>query len=167
MAAPETKSDNNQELLVTTLAAEFGDVDVSSLGSGLLATVAYFIVGAIILAGGFLVLDWLTPGDLRKQVYITRNPNAAILLAGNHIALAMVITTAILVSDEGYAQGLLESAVYGVLGIILQAIALRVLDALVPGHLRAVVDEPHMSGAAWAVAVTMIAVGMVNAAALT
>jgi uncharacterized membrane protein YjfL (UPF0719 family) len=149
------------------LAAELGSLDFSALGSGLAATTAYFLVGAAILGGGFIALDALTPGDLRHQVYVQRNPNAAILLAGNHLALALVITTAILVSDAGYAQGLMEAAVYGILGIALQAIALRVIDLLVPGHLRTLVDEPHMCGAAWAVATSMVAIGMVNAAAIT
>jgi uncharacterized membrane protein YjfL (UPF0719 family) len=149
------------------VAAEFGSVDVGSLGSGLLATAAYFFVGILILGGGFVALDALTPGNLRQQVYVTRNPNAAILLGGNHLALGIVVTTAILVSDAGYAQGLVEAAAYGVLGILLQGIALRVIDVFVPGHLRALVDEPQMSGAAWAVAVSLVAVGMVNAAALT
>lgn len=149
------------------LAAELGTVDLSALGSGVLATAAYFAVGALILGGGFIALDVLTPGDLRHQVYVARNPNAAILLAGNHLALALVVTTAILVSDAGYAQGLVEAAVYGVLGIVLQGVALRVIDVIVPGHLRTLVDEPKMCGAAWAVAVSMVAIGMVNAAAVT
>ncbi|MBJ8344367.1 DUF350 domain-containing protein [Antrihabitans sp. YC2-6] len=160
---------NQQEILVSTshLAVEFGSVSFSGLGSGLAATIAYFFVGTLVLWGGFVTLDLLTPGNLRQQVYVQRNPNAAILLGANHIALAIVVTTAIVASDAGYAQGLVESAAYGVLGIVLQAVALRVVDLVVPGHLRTLVDEPEMSGAAWAVASTMVAVGLVNAAALT
>jgi hypothetical protein len=37
----------------------------------------------------------------------------------------------------------------------------------VPGHLRNLVNEPQMSGAAWAVGASLFAIGVVNAAALS
>jgi uncharacterized membrane protein YjfL (UPF0719 family) len=149
------------------LALEFGSVDGGLLGEGLLATLLYFAVGVAVLSLGFLVLDLLTPGNLRTQVYIDKNPNAAILLAGNHLALAIIVVTAILTSADSLAQGLVDSAVYGLAGVALQAIALRLLDAFVPADLRGLVREPRACGAAWAVAVTLVAIGAVNAAALS
>lgn len=154
-------------MTTTYLALELGSVDPELLGQGVLATLLYFAVGFAVLALGFLVLDLLTPGNLRQQVYIDRNPNAAILLGGNHLALAAIVVTAILTSNDSLGQGLVDSAVYGLVGIALQALALRLLDAFVPGHLRALVAEPRMCGAAWAVAVSLVAIGAVNAAALS
>ncbi len=148
-------------------ALEFGAVDGSGLVDGVLATLLYFLVGGLVLAVGFVVLDALTPGDLRDQVYTQRHGSAAVLLGANHLALAVIVVTAILTSSDGLAQGLIDSAVYGLLGVALQAVALRLLDAFVPGHLRAVVTEPRASAPAWAVAVTLLAVGLVNAAALS
>ncbi len=133
----------------------------------MLATLLYFVVGFGVLGLGFLALDLLTPGQLRTQVYTDRNPNAAILLGANHVALALIVVTAIATSADSLGQGLVDSAVYGLLGVVLQAVALRVLDAFVPGHLRDMVNEPRMSGAAWAVGISLVAIGAVNAAALS
>ena len=144
-----------------------GSVDGSLLTEGVLATLLYFLVGAGVLALGFLALDLLTPGDLRRQVYTDRNPNAAVLLGANHLSLAIIVVTAILTSADDLAQGLLDSLVYGLVGVVLQALALRLLDAFVPGHLRALVTETRLSGAAWAVASSLVAIGAVNAAALS
>ena len=151
----------------TTQALEFGSVDGDLLGQGVVATLLFFLIGFAVLALGFLALDLLTPGNLRTQVYVDHNPNAAILLAGNHLALAIIVVTAIMTSADSIGQGLVDSAVYGLLGVVLQAIALRLLDAFVPGHLRDVVNTPHMTGTAWAVAISLVAIGAVNAAALS
>lgn len=152
---------------MTTMALEFGIVRGDLLLDGVLATLLFFAVGAGVLSLGFLALDLLTPGNLRTQVYIDKNPNAAILLGANHLALAVIVVTSILTSSDLLGQGLVDSAVYGVVGVILQAAALRLLDAVVPADLRNLVNEPRMSGATWAIAVSLVAIGAVNAAALS
>ncbi|EOM77814.1 DUF350 domain-containing protein [Rhodococcus rhodnii] len=152
---------------VLAAATEFGRVDVGVLGQGVLATLAYFAVGMAVLAGGFLMLDVLTPGNLRHQVYVDKNPNAAVILGANHLALAIIVFTAIWTSADGYAQGIVDSAVYGFLGVVLQAIALGVMNLVLPGRLAELVDQPRMCGAAWAVASTLFSIGIVNAAALS
>lgn len=149
------------------LALDFGTVDGGLLSDGVLATLLYFAVGIAVLSLGFLVLDLLTPGDLRTQVYVDGNPNAAILLGANHLALAVIVVTSITTSSDSLGQGLVDTAVYGLVGVALQAVALRLLDAFVPADLRGLVREPRMSGAAWAVAVTLVGIGAVNAAALS
>jgi uncharacterized membrane protein YjfL (UPF0719 family) len=151
----------------TPHALDFGSVSGDLLSQGVLATLLYFVVGFGVLTLGFVALDLLTPGNLRQQVYTDRNPNAAILLGANHLALAIIVVTAIATSAESLGQGLVDSAVYGLLGVVLQAVALRLLDVFVPGHLRNLVNEPRMSGAAWAVGMSLLAIGAVNAAALS
>lgn len=151
----------------TNLAVEFGPVSGDLLGQGVIATLLFFVIGFAVLGLGFLALDLITPGDLRTQVYTDRNPNAAVLLGANHIALAIIVVTAIMTSADSLAQGLVDSAVYGLLGVVLQAVALRLLDVVVPGHLRNLVNEPRLNGAAWAVGASLVAIGAVNAAALS
>jgi uncharacterized membrane protein YjfL (UPF0719 family) len=151
----------------TPHALEFGSVSGDLLSQGVLATLLYFVVGFAVLTLGFIALDLLTPGNLRQQVYTDRNPNAAILLGANHLALAIIVVTAIATSADSLGQGLVDSAVYGLLGVVLQAVALRLIDVFVPGHLRNLVNEPRMSGAAWAVGMSLLAIGAVNAAALS
>ena len=151
----------------TWQALEFGTVDGGALADGVLATLLYFAIGFVVLALGFVALDLLTPGNLRTQVYTDHNPNAAVLLAANHLALATIVVTSIMTSADELGQGLVDTAVYGLLGVALQALALRLLDAAVPGHLRDIVNEPRMSGSAWAIAASLVAIGAVNAAALS
>ncbi|TYP81100.1 DUF350 domain-containing protein [Blastococcus xanthinilyticus] len=151
----------------TWQALEFGTVDGDLLVQGVVATLLFFVIGVGVLALGFLALDLLTPGNLRTQVYLDHNPNAAILLAANHLALAIIVVTAIMTSADGLGQGLVDTAVYGLVGVLLQAVALRVLDAVIPAKLRDLVNEPRLRGSAWAVAATLVAIGAVNAAALS
>lgn len=164
-----TQQSGSANMTVTNLAAatEIGTVEFLPMVGGVLATLAFFAVGVAVLAAGFAMLDALTPGNLRHQVYVEKNPNAALLLGANHLALAIIVVTAILTSSDGFAQGLADSLVYGVVGVVLQAAALAIMNVLLPGRLVALVGESRMCGAAWAVAVTLFSVGLVNAAALS
>ena len=154
-------------MIVSSLPLQIAPVGEASLAQGVVATLLYFVVGFVVLGLGFLALDLITPGKLRHQVYVDRNPNAAILLGANHLALAIIVVTAIMTSSDNLGQGLIDSAVYGTIGVVLQAVALRLLDVFVPGHLRNLVNEPKMNGAAWAVGISLVAIGAVNAAALS
>ncbi|MFD6860269.1 DUF350 domain-containing protein [Rhodococcus sp. NPDC060086] len=156
-------------MTVTLLAAdlEIGTVDPSLLLQGVVATLIYFVIGVGVLALGFTVLDGLTPGNLRHQVYVDHNPNAALLLGANHLALAIIVVTAIATSADGFAQGITDSLVYGLIGVLLQAAALLIMNRVLPGQITELVSEPRMNGAAWAVAVTLLSVGLVNAVALS
>jgi uncharacterized membrane protein YjfL (UPF0719 family) len=154
-------------VIVSSLPLQVAPVGEASLAQGVVATLLYFVVGFVVLGLGFLALDLITPGKLRHQVYVDRNPNAAILLGANHLALAIIVVTAIMTSSDSLGQGLVDSAVYGIIGVVLQAVALRLLDVFVPGHLRNLVNEPKMNGAAWAVGISLVAIGAVNAASLS
>jgi uncharacterized membrane protein YjfL (UPF0719 family) len=154
-------------VIVSSLPLQVAPVGEASLAQGVVATLLYFVVGFVVLGLGFLALDLITPGKLRHQVYVDRNPNAAILLGANHLALAIIVVTAIMTSSDNLGQGLIDSAVYGTIGVVLQAVALRLLDVFVPGHLRNLVNEPKMNGAAWAVGISLVAIGAVNAASLS
>ena len=154
-------------MIVSSLPLQVAPLGEASLAQGVVATLLYFVVGFVVLGLGFLALDLITPGKLRHQVYVDRNPNAAILLGANHLALAIIVVTAIMTSSDSLVLGLVDSAVYGTIGVVLQAVALRLLDVFVPGHLRNLVNEPKMNGAAWAVGISLVAIGAVNAAALS
>ena len=153
----------------TVQALEFGTVDGSVIGDGVVAALLYFVVGVLVLVAGFAALDAITPGNLRRQVFVDRNPNAAILLGANHLGLAVIIGTAILSSDyeSGLAQGLVDALVFGAIGVVLQALALLGLNAVVPANLRELVGHSGMSGAAWATGTSLFAIALVNAAALS
>lgn len=147
---------------MTVLAADLDD-----LVSGVLASLAFAGVGALVLGVGYAALDALTPGRLRHLVYEHRNANAAVVLIANLLALATIVTTAIATSGDGLGQGLADAAVYGTLGIGLLALCFRLVDALTPGDLGALVTDERPHPAAWVTAVAQLALGAVLAAAIS
>jgi uncharacterized membrane protein YjfL (UPF0719 family) len=149
------------------LALELGSVDLNPVIRGVVATILYFLVGVAVLVIGFIVVDVLTPGNLRQMVFIDRRPNAVVLACAMYVALATVIITAIVNSYSQLAQGLVGVAVYGLIGVFLQGIALLTLHFVIPGNFHEHVDEPELHPAAFAVAVMLLAVGGVTAAAVS
>ncbi|MEO3757156.1 DUF350 domain-containing protein [Mycobacterium sp. B14F4] len=146
---------------------EFGTVSGESLAQNVVAAILYFIVGVAVLAIGFALADVLTPGSLRHLVFVERRPNAVAVASGMYAALAIVVVSAILASSSELGQGLVDAAVYGLVGVVLQGLALVVLEVAVPGRFRDLITEERLHPAAIATAVTLLAVGGVNAAALS
>ena len=149
------------------LAVELGNIDLNPVLKGAIATLSYFLVGTAVLVIGFIVVDVLTPGKLRELVFIDRRPNAVMLACANYIALAAVIISAITNSYSQLGQGLVGVAVFGLIGVVLQGIALLSLHFIIPGDFHEHIDEPDLHPAAFAVAVMLLAVGGVTAAALS
>lgn len=149
------------------LAMDFGTLNLDPLARGVVATILYFVVGMAVLVIGFVMVDVLTPGKLRQLVFVDRRPNAVILACALYIALATVIISAIANSYSQLGQGLVGVAVYGLLGVVLQGIALLTLHLVIPGNFHQHVEEPELHPAAFATAVMMLAVGGVTAVALS
>ncbi|KUH92590.1 DUF350 domain-containing protein [Mycobacterium sp. IS-1556] len=149
------------------LAVEFGTISGESLAQNVVAAILYFIVGVAVLAAGFAMADLLTPGNLRRLVFVERRPNAVAVASGMYAALAIVVISAIVASANELGQGLVDAAVYGLVGVVLQGLALVVLEAVVPGRFRDLIAEERLHPGAVATAVMLIAVGGVNAAALS
>lgn len=153
--------------MTSLLAVEFGSVDAGSLAQNVVAAVLYFVVGIVVLGAGFLLADLLTPGSLRDLVFVQHRPNAVAVASGMYIALAMVTATAIVASSAELGQGLVDALVYGLVGVVLQGAALVVLEGLVPGRFRDLISDEKLHPGAVATAVILLAVGGVNAAALS
>jgi uncharacterized membrane protein YjfL (UPF0719 family) len=149
------------------LAVELGTIDLNPVFKGALATILYFLVGTAVLVFGFIVVDVLTPGKLRQLVFIDRRPNAVMLACANYIALAAVIISAITNSYSKLGQGLVGVAIYGLMGVVLQGIAILTMHFVIPGDFHEHIDEPELHPAAFATAVMLLAVGGVTAAALS
>ncbi|WP_373425053.1 DUF350 domain-containing protein [Mycobacterium simiae] len=146
---------------------DFGTVSLTPVLHGVVATVLYFLVGAAVLVAGFVMVDVLTPGNLRRLVFVERRPNAVVLASAMYAALAIVIIVAIHTSSSQLGQGLLDVAVYGLVGVALQGAALLIVEIAVPGRFRDHVQQPELHPAAFAIAVMLLAVGGVIAAALS
>ena len=148
-------------------AIEFGTISGDYLAQNVVAAVLYFLVGVGVLVAGFVMVDVLTPGNLRQLVFVERRPNAVAVASGMYVALALVVATAIIASSSDLGQGLVDAAVYGMVGVVLQGVALVVLEIVVPGRFRDLITDERLHPAAIATAVALIAVGAVNAASLS
>ena len=137
------------------------------LARGVGATLCYALLGSVLLALGWAVLDWLTPGKLGDLVYVQRNRNATILACAHIIAVATIVVVAVRASDGGLFGGLIDVAVFGGLGVLLQAVGFKLLDAVTPGHLGHIVTDPEPHPAVWVTAVIAVALGAVFAVALS
>ena len=137
------------------------------LARGVGATLAYGLLGSLLLALGWYALDLLTPGHLGELIYTERNRNAAILACAHIAALAIIVVVAVRSSDGGLFPGLIDVAVFGALGVALQAVGFKALDAVTPGHLGRIVTSTEPHPGVWVTAAFAVALGAVFAVALS
>ena len=68
---------------------------LSNLGANFLAALVFALLGILLFAVSFAVINKITPGSLWKELLEDQNTALAILLAGMAIALAIIIAAAI------------------------------------------------------------------------
>lgn len=61
----------------------------------LLATLLYAVVGIVVFAIGFVILDLLTPGKLWQEIHEKQNVAVAVFAGAVAIGLAMIVAAAI------------------------------------------------------------------------
>jgi uncharacterized membrane protein YjfL (UPF0719 family) len=140
---------------------------IVDLAVGVVGTVAYAVVGVVLMGLGYGLVDLLTPGKLGELIWHERNPNAALVLLSGLAGVGLIVVTAILTSDDAIVRGLLSTVVYGLLGIVLMGAAFLLLDAVTPGKLGETVTEHALHPAAWVTAVVHLAVAGIIAASVT
>jgi uncharacterized membrane protein YjfL (UPF0719 family) len=140
---------------------------IVDLAVGVGGTVAYAVVGVVLMGLGYGLVDLLTPGKLGELIWRERNPNAALVLLSGLAGVGLIVVTAILTSDDAIVRGLLSTVVYGLLGIVLMGAAFLLLDAVTPGKLGETVTEHALHPAAWVTAVVHLAVAGIIAASVT
>jgi len=132
-----------------------------------LACLAYGVLGMVLMALGYLLVDLLTPGKLHALIWTDKNPNATLVLAANTLGVALVVATAVYTSTGSLAEGLTLTCVYGVIGLLLMGLSFVAIDLLTPGKLGAVVTHADLQPAAWINASAHVAVALVVAAAIS
>jgi uncharacterized membrane protein YjfL (UPF0719 family) len=135
----------------------FGEVGIAA---------TYGLVGLVLMALGFVLVDVLTPGNLREQVWTQRNRNAAILLASNLLGVGIIVATAIAASQGNWAEGLLSTAAYGILGLVLMGVSFIVLDAVTPGRLGELMVQEEAHPAVYVSGASHLAVSAIVAVAI-
>lgn len=127
---------------------------------------AFSIIGLALMALGFVLIDMLTPGNLREQIWLHRNRNAAVLVAANLAAVGVIVTSAIAASENAVLAGLVSTVVYGVLGLVLMGLSFLVVDLLTPGNLGAVLMDASPHPVAWVIGTSHLVVAAIVSAAL-
>ncbi|WP_406284271.1 DUF350 domain-containing protein [Embleya sp. NBC_00896] len=136
------------------------------LAEGVGYAFAYGGVGIVLMVLGFVLVDVLTPGNLGRQIWIERNRNAALVLSSALLGVGMIVTTAIATTYDEFGKGLASTALFGVSGLILMAIAFLVIDLVTPGRLGATVVEREPHPCVWVTASSQIAIAAIVSACI-
>jgi uncharacterized membrane protein YjfL (UPF0719 family) len=129
--------------------------------------VAYTGVGIVLLTLGFFALDLLTPGHLGRHIAEHRSVNAAIVLAAGFLGQGAVIFASIWTNaTSAFGEALLYTVVFGILGVLLQAVAFLVLDLITPGKLGAHLTDRDFHPASLVSAAVQLAVAAIIVASI-
>lgn len=139
---------------------------MGSLGADLGVTLAYGLVGILLMTVGYLLVDLATPGSLRDLIWVHRNRNAAVLLASNLAGVGTIVVAAIVASADEFVAGVVSALAYGGLGLALMAGAFVLLDLATPGKLGEILVDPQPHPAVGVTAVVHLATGAIIAAAI-
>ncbi|MFG3706670.1 DUF350 domain-containing protein [Micromonospora sp. NPDC047670] len=140
---------------------------MQTLVTDLLVTLAYGVVGVVLMAVGYALVDVATPGKLHELIWVERNRNAALLLASNLAGVGIIVVAAIAASADDFVLGIVGAAAYGVLGLVIMAAAFLLLDVATPGRLGEILVDPQPHPAVWVSAVVHLATGAIIAAAIS
>ncbi len=129
--------------------------------------IAYALLGVMLLVVGFAALDLLTPGHLARHIWTERSVNAGIVLSAGFLAQGAIVFTAIWTNGEaGFGVAFLLTAVFGLLGVLLQAVAFLLIDLATPGKLGDVVTAVPFHPASLVTASAQLAVSLVVVASI-
>jgi uncharacterized membrane protein YjfL (UPF0719 family) len=141
-------------------------MNITELGFGLATGLAYGLVGTVLMVLGYLLVDLMTPGRLGELIWTQRNRNAALVLSANLIGVGAIVTTAITSSDDDFVKGISSTVGYGLVGLLLMAIAFWVIDVITPGKLGTLVVDPEPHPAVWVTAASYLSVAAIVSAAI-
>lgn len=140
---------------------------MQNLVTDLLVTLAYGVVGVVLMGIGYGLVDVATPGKLHELIWTERNRNAALLLSSNLLGVGTIVVAAIVASEDDFVLGLVGAAAYGIVGLVIMAAAFVLLDAVTPGRLGELLVDPEPHPAVWVSAVVHLATGAIIAAAIS
>ncbi|WP_010308348.1 DUF350 domain-containing protein [Saccharopolyspora spinosa] len=136
---------------------------LQDLLAGLLAAVAYGVIGVAMMALGYVLVDLATPGKLRDLIWVHRNPNAALLLVSGLLGVGIILTTAIAASANDLIAGLIGTLAYGILGLVLMSLSFLLVT---PGKLGDELASPNIHPATWVSATAHVVIAVIIAAAI-
>jgi hypothetical protein len=135
------------------------------LARGVGAIVLYAIVGLVLMLIGFYAIDLTTPGPLRKMVDAGK-PNAIVVAAAGMVSMALIVVLAIYASSGKLLEGLVGSAIFGLVGIIAQVVMMRIATMVIGIDMDALFDADEFNYESLMVAAAQFALGVVVAVAI-
>ena len=150
--------------MTTTIVALHSDY-WSWLGRGAGAIVLYSILGLVLMIIGFYAIDLTTPGPLRKMVNAGK-PNAILVAAAGMVSMAFIVVIAIYSSSGNLREGLLASAVFGLVGIASQVVMMRIATVVIGIDMDTLFHSDEFSYDALMVAAAQFALGIVVSVAI-
>lgn len=136
-----------------------------TVGGGVGAIVLYALLGLLLMLLGFYAIDLTTPGKLNRLVRSGR-PNAVLVTGFGMLSMAFIVVVAIYGSSGRLAEGLLAALIYGLVGIVVQAVAVRILEWVTGIDIGAVLAAEERRGQAYVVCAAHLALGLVVAVAI-
>ena len=133
---------------------------------GLFAAVTYGVIGLLMMALGYVLVDLGTPGRLRDLIWEQRNPNAAMLLVSGLVGVGIILTTAIAASSNDLVAGLIGTVAYGLLGLLLMSLSFLVIDLFTPAKLGEELSSPTLHPGTWVSAAAHVVIATLMAAAI-
>lgn len=100
------------------------------------ATLSYFGVSLVIVAVGYWLTDLITPGNLTKLICEDRSVSAAIVGGSSMLSTSLIMAVAIFTTHDDFGDGIVTTAVFGLLGVVLLALATLVIEIITPGEYR-------------------------------
>lgn len=140
-------------------------LDGAVIGTGIGAILLYAVLGVLLMLLGFFAVDLTTPGPLNRQVREGR-PNAVLVTAAGMVGIALIVVVSIYTSSGALLDGLLTTLIFGVVGVIAQVLAARLLEWVTGIDMGAVLAAETTVPQAWLVAAVHVALGLVVAAAI-
>jgi len=135
------------------------------LGRGVGAIVLYAIVGLVLMMIGFYAIDLTTPGPLRKMVDAGK-PNAIVVAAAGMVSMALIVVLAIYASSGKLVEGLVGSAIFGLVGIIAQVVMMRFATMVIGIDMDVLFQGDEFNYESLMVAAAQFALGIVVAVAI-
>ncbi|WP_189056134.1 DUF350 domain-containing protein [Longimycelium tulufanense] len=136
------------------------------IGRGVGAIVLYALVGLFLMLVGFYAIDLTTPGRLGQLVREGR-PNAVVVTSAGLVSMAFIVVVAIFNAGGRLFEGLLSALIFGLVGVIVQVLAVRLLEWVTRIEVRAVIRAEHYAPASLVVAAAHVALGLVVAVAIS
>ncbi|MFD1151179.1 DUF350 domain-containing protein [Saccharothrix hoggarensis] len=150
--------------MITQLALDpgFG----ADIAGGVGAIALYAIVGLVLMVFGFYAIDWTTPGKLSALVR-GGAPNAVIVTSAGLVSMALIVVVAIWSAAGKLDEGLLSALIFGFVGIIVQVLAVRLLEWVTRLDIGSLIESDRFAPASAVVAAAHVALGLVVAVAIS